>query len=414
MGPCCARCCRCCPEEPRARLFFLAHAQSSLGTGAGYAGLLLIAYDRYPGAWGITLVLLADFLPATLLGPIFGAAADRWSRRTCAVVADLARAAAFIGIAFVGIDRGDGGARAARRPRRRAVPARDPGRHTRPGRVGARARGACRCTGASARSGRRSARAGRRSAARVTTRRRSCWSTASPSAVGGRAGDAAVRRARRPRRARAPAVAAAEAREGLRATGRLPGVRTLICASSAVLLFAGMLNVVELLFARNELGRRRLRLLRPRGAGRRGHRDRVGARRAAPHAATTSGGATSPACCCSALALLGAGGRAELRDRAARRSLLVGIGNGLVLVYGRVLIQRDRPDALLGRVFGIKDAMLSARSAWRSSPRARWSRCVGTRELLAIAGAGALLVWLIAASCCCARSWTSRAGGAAA
>src|SRR5215218_4937811 len=89
-------------REPRTRLFFMAHAQSSLGTGAGYAGLVLIAYDRYPGAWGITLVLLADFLPATLLGPVFGAAADRWSRRTCAVVADLARAAALIGIALVG------------------------------------------------------------------------------------------------------------------------------------------------------------------------------------------------------------------------------------------------------------------------------------------------------------------------
>src|SRR5215216_4899568 len=89
-------------KEPRSRLFFWAHAQSSLGTGAGYPALVLIAYDRYPGAWGITLVLLADFVPATLLGPIFGAAADRWSRRACAIVADVARAAALIGIALVG------------------------------------------------------------------------------------------------------------------------------------------------------------------------------------------------------------------------------------------------------------------------------------------------------------------------
>src|SRR4051812_11805918 len=89
-------------REPRARLFFWAHAQSSLGTGAGYVGLLLVAYDRYPGAWGITLVLLADFLPAIVLGPVFGAAADRWSRRTCAVVADVLRAVAFVGIALTG------------------------------------------------------------------------------------------------------------------------------------------------------------------------------------------------------------------------------------------------------------------------------------------------------------------------
>src|SRR5213079_1837238 len=52
--------------------------------------------------WAITFVLMADFIPAMLLGPDFGAAADRWSRRRVAVAADLMRAAAFIGIAFVG------------------------------------------------------------------------------------------------------------------------------------------------------------------------------------------------------------------------------------------------------------------------------------------------------------------------
>jgi hypothetical protein len=33
--------------EPRARLFFLALAQSALGTGAAYVALLLVAYDRF-------------------------------------------------------------------------------------------------------------------------------------------------------------------------------------------------------------------------------------------------------------------------------------------------------------------------------------------------------------------------------
>ena len=36
-----------------------------------------------------------------LLGPILGAAADRWSRKLCAVVADVMRAVAFVGIALV-------------------------------------------------------------------------------------------------------------------------------------------------------------------------------------------------------------------------------------------------------------------------------------------------------------------------
>jgi MFS family permease len=85
----------------RARVFFLAVAQSSVGTGAGYVALMLIAYERFRSPWAISLILLADFLPVMLLGPVLGAAADRWSRRWCVVIADLVRAVAFIGIAVV-------------------------------------------------------------------------------------------------------------------------------------------------------------------------------------------------------------------------------------------------------------------------------------------------------------------------
>ena len=56
-------------------------AQSVLGTGAGYVALLLVAYDRWRSPWAISLILLAEFLPPMLLGPVAGAAADRWSRR---------------------------------------------------------------------------------------------------------------------------------------------------------------------------------------------------------------------------------------------------------------------------------------------------------------------------------------------
>jgi MFS family permease len=89
-------------KERDARLFFAALLQSSVGTGAGYVALLLIAYERYRSPWAISLILLADFLPVMVLGPLFGAAADRWSRRWCVVLADLVRAAAFVGIALVG------------------------------------------------------------------------------------------------------------------------------------------------------------------------------------------------------------------------------------------------------------------------------------------------------------------------
>lgn len=75
--------------------------QSSLGTGAAYVALLLVAYDRFRSPWAISLVLVADLVPPMLLGPVFGAAADRWSRKTCAIIADAVRAVAFVGIALV-------------------------------------------------------------------------------------------------------------------------------------------------------------------------------------------------------------------------------------------------------------------------------------------------------------------------
>jgi hypothetical protein len=87
--------------ERRARIFFALLTQSSLGTGAAYVALLLIAYDRFHSPWAISLVLIADLLPPMVFGPVLGAAADRWSRRTCTVVADMLRAIAFIGIALV-------------------------------------------------------------------------------------------------------------------------------------------------------------------------------------------------------------------------------------------------------------------------------------------------------------------------
>ena len=89
-------------REPRARLFFLAHAQSSFGTGAGYIALLLLAYQRFHSPWAITGVLLAEFLPGMFLGPVMGAAADRWSRRSCLIAAEVMRAVAFVALAFVG------------------------------------------------------------------------------------------------------------------------------------------------------------------------------------------------------------------------------------------------------------------------------------------------------------------------
>ena len=82
------------------RRFLLVSMQSSVGNAIGYVALVLLAYDRMRSPWAVSLVLLADFLPAIVLGPLFGALADRSSRRTLTVGADLLRCAAFVGLAL--------------------------------------------------------------------------------------------------------------------------------------------------------------------------------------------------------------------------------------------------------------------------------------------------------------------------
>jgi MFS family permease len=87
--------------QSRARAFLLTYLQSSLGTGAAAVALFVLAYDREPTPWAITLVLLAYDLPPGLLGPFVGALVDRVSRRWCVIAADLIRVGAFAGIAVV-------------------------------------------------------------------------------------------------------------------------------------------------------------------------------------------------------------------------------------------------------------------------------------------------------------------------
>jgi MFS family permease len=84
-----------------ARRFFLAHALSSIGSGIAIVGLPLLAYERFHTPWALTLVLLSELLPAVVLGPVLGAVADRLPRRTCLVTADVLRLGAFGALAFV-------------------------------------------------------------------------------------------------------------------------------------------------------------------------------------------------------------------------------------------------------------------------------------------------------------------------
>src|SRR5215213_5347151 len=88
-------------SERRARWFLLACLQSAIGTGAATVALLIIAYDRLHSPWAITAILLAEWLPSMVAGPLFGAVVDRLSRRWCAVVADLMSAGAFVALGLV-------------------------------------------------------------------------------------------------------------------------------------------------------------------------------------------------------------------------------------------------------------------------------------------------------------------------
>ena len=86
--------------DSSSRRFFGAHAQSCLGSGLAYVALPLLAYDRFGSAWAVVAVLLPDLLPSIVLGPLIGALVDRWGWRTCALLGDAIRCAAFLLLLF--------------------------------------------------------------------------------------------------------------------------------------------------------------------------------------------------------------------------------------------------------------------------------------------------------------------------
>jgi MFS family permease len=379
-------------REPRARWFFGALAQSALGNGAGYVALLLIAYDRWHSPWAITLVLMADLLPAMLFGPVFGAAADRWSRKACMVVADLLRFGAFVGIAFVdnieltllfalvaGCGTGlytpaalaslPGLVRSERLP------------------VATSVYGAIADLGFTV---------GPAIAAVVLL-----FGNAEQLTLlnGGTFGISALVLAKLAF-GEAPAAEGptrslfADARDGLAATAGMPGIRALLGVSAGALFFAGLFNVAELPFAEDILD-----------SGDVGYSVLATAFGAGFIAGSLTGTAGAAPVTLKhrfgiGLLVLGVGfvatGFAPGYGVALAAFVLGGFGNGMVIVYERQLIQATVPDRLAGRVFGMKDAL----SAWGFGlafvSAGGLITLMGVRELLVAAGIGALLSWLVA------------------
>ena len=112
------------------------------------------------------------------------------------------------------------------------------------------------------------------------------------------------------------------------------------------------------------------------------------------------------------LGLVGAGfiacGVAPTLASALPAFALAGIGNGLILVYERLLIQTTVDDTLMARVFGVKDGLTAWAFAAAFLAAGGLIEALGVRTVLVVAGVGALVVWLLTSSRCAARG-TARA-----
>jgi MFS family permease len=379
-------------REPRARWFFAALLQSSLGTGAGYVALLLIAYDQWHSPWAITLILLADLLPAMLLGPVFGAAADRWSRKWCAVVADLLRFGAFCGIALadsfaltlpLALVAGCGTGLFTP-----AALAALPGL-VEPKRLPT-------ATSVYAALGDLGFTVGPAVAAVVllfgTPEQLAALNGVTFGLSAIVLGRLAFGQAPSEVDVSRPSLFR-EALQGMAATGEMPGMRALLGVSAGVLFFAGLFNVAELPFAQDILD-----------SGEVGYSvlaTAFGVGFVAGSLTGTKGGA--PAAVKDryrlGLLVLAVGlvlsGIAPTFAAAAGAFVLCGFGNGMVIVFERQLIQATVPDRLAGRVFGVKDAL----SAWAFGvafiSAGALITLIGVRELLVAAGIGGVVAWLV-------------------
>ena len=377
-----------------ARWYFTALAQSSLGTGAAAVALLLIAYERFSSPWAIGLVLLADVAPAMLLGPVFGAAADRWSRRGCMIAADVIRAAAFAGIFLVdgflptvslallaGIGTG------LFTPAALASLPSVAGRERLP--AATSLYGAVLDFGYIVGPGLAALFLLVAGPETILALNAVSFVVSALVLMPLRFGAAP---AAEPGSEERPSLLR-EARAGLVATAGMRGVRLILIASATALFFGAVFNVGELLLAKDELdagnvGFSVLMTLYGSGfilgslSGSRGGTLPELKRRYLMGAFLMSLG-------------IGASGIAPVFLAAAVAFVAAGYGNGLLLVYERQLIQAIVPDKLAGRVFGVKDALTAWAFAFGFLAGPPLLDAVGTRTMITAAGVGGLVIWAI-------------------
>ena len=393
-------------HERVARVYYAVLAQSALGNGAAYIALLVVAYERFHSAWAISLILLADLVPAMLLGPVFGAAADRWSRRNCLIVSDVVRGAAFLGIAlvdsfgatvalalFAGAGTGLFNPASLAAVPSLVKPERLPAATALYGAitdlgfiVGPALAALLLLFGGPEVILYGNAATFALSAVVLTQLRFG----AAPSV-----GDASTPR---------PGLLR-EAREGLTIIARMAGIRAVIVASAAMLLSAGLFNVAELPYATDELGAGdagfgALTAIYGLGfvggslSGSRGGNAAVLKRR-------FLGG----------LGLVGVGfvacGIAPGFGAAVPAFALAGVGNGLILVYERLLIQTTVDDSVMARTFGVRDGFSAWAFAAAFLAAGGLIEALGVRTGLVVAGGGGLVVWVLS-SIALRHAWEAR------
>jgi MFS family permease len=374
--------------ERRARVFFAVHLQSAFGTGAGYVALLLIAYDRFQSPWAITAILLAEFLPGMFLGPIVGAAADRWSRKGLLVGADLVRAAAFAGLALVGSFEATvalallaGAGNSVFNPTIMAALPRFVGGDRFPAATSLYnsinesgfTAGPALAALAFVFAGAESLMAVNAVSFLISAAVLACLS------FGGRS-------ERNREEERAGLVQGAWS--GIRAVAADSGVRSLLVISGATVFTMGMINVAELLLARDVLGVGNSEFSMLVAA--------MGAGIALGSLAGCSGGSIAKLkrnflrgilLCGSAVIVAGLAPSFEV---ALVAFAAMGIGNGVILSYEGVLLQTVVPDDLLGRFFGIKNSVVSWCFAAAFLSGGALTAAIGPRALFVIAGIGTL------------------------
>lgn len=378
-----------------ARRFFAAHAQSCLGSGLAAVALSLLAYDRFQNAWAIAAVLVPDLLPAIVLGPLLGALVDRIGWRVCAVVADVLRCVAFlvilladslplmivgaliagIGNALFGPSALSGLPRLLRGERGRAA--------------GLGLYSAIDDLGLTAGPALASVALAVVSPAALLGFNALTFAVSAALLVGVRVdggGDVA---------ARGGATLLADARAGVRELAGRPEIRTLLLASTGVVLCIGVTNVGEVFLAREVLG--------------------VGGSGLALMVAAGGLGTVLGSLCTRFTS-----GRAWLWRRAYAIGLaamavdlfvcalagsiwlivpalaLGGFGNGLALVHDRMLLSRSAPETLHGRLFGLQKTCVSFAFAVSFLCSGALISGVGVRGAFLVMAAGLALVMVTA------------------